>query len=93
MQVNDTLMDVVPVDPHGPGRHAEVVRGSVRRFFQRADPEHRGTVSEERFRAFLRRSGLQDNLTTSELRRLTEKLKRRSTIKGEIGEIVIDYEK
>lgn len=53
-KVNDTLMDVVPVDPHGPGRHAEVVRGSVRRFFQRADPEHRGTVSEERFRAFLR---------------------------------------
>jgi hypothetical protein len=47
-------MDVVPVDPHGPGRHADVVRGSVRRFFQRADPEHRGTVSEERFRAFLR---------------------------------------
>jgi hypothetical protein len=54
VQVNDTLMDVVPVDPHGPGRHADVVRGSVRRFFQRADPEHRGTVSEERFRAFLR---------------------------------------
>lgn len=53
-KVNDTLMDIVPVDPHGPGRHAEVVRGSVRRFFQRADPEHRGTVSEERFRAFLR---------------------------------------
>jgi Ca2+-binding EF-hand superfamily protein len=53
-KVHDTLMDVVPVDPHGPGRHAEVVRGSVRRFFQRADPEHRGTVSEERFRAFLR---------------------------------------
>lgn len=54
IQVNDTLMDIVPVDPHGPGRHADVVRGSVRRFFQRNDPEHRGTVSEERFRAFLR---------------------------------------
>jgi hypothetical protein len=53
-KVNDTLMDIVPMDPHGPVKHTEVVRGSVRRFFMRADPEHRGTVSEERFRAFLR---------------------------------------
>jgi hypothetical protein len=41
----------------------------------------------------LRRSGLQDNLTTSELRRLTDKLKKRGTGKGEMGEMVIDYEK
>jgi hypothetical protein len=39
-----------------------------------------------------RRSGLQDNLTTSELRRLTDKLKKRSTVRGE-HESVIDYEK
>lgn len=47
-------MDIVPVDPHSAGKHADVVRASVRRFFQRADPDHRGYVSEERFRAFLR---------------------------------------
>lgn len=92
-KVNDTLMEIVPMDPHGHEKHGEVVRNSVRRFFLRADPEHRGTVSEERFRAFLRRSGLQDVLTTSELRRFTEKLKKRGTGKGESGEIVIDYER
>eukprot|EP01032_Pedospumella_encystans_P016863 gene16863-19219_t len=92
-KVNDTLMDIVPVDPHGPGKHTDVVRASVRRFFQRADPDHRGYVSEERFRAFLRRSGLQDNLTASELRRLTDKLKKKSTHKDHLGEVVIDYEK
>ena len=53
-KVSDVLMDIVPVDPQYPGQHADVVRGSVRRFFQRADPDHKGTVSEERFRAFLR---------------------------------------
>lgn len=47
-------MDIVPVDPHSQGKHADVVRASVRRFFQRADPDHKGSVSEERFRAFLR---------------------------------------
>jgi len=94
-KVNDTLMDIVPIDPQGPGKHADVVRGSVRRFFQRADPEHKGTVTEERFRAFLRRSGLQDTLTASELRRLTEKLSRRgiSKIGGGEAETVIDYER
>lgn len=41
----------------------------------------------------LRRSGLQDNLTASELRRLTDKLKKKSTHKDHLGEVVIDYEK
>jgi hypothetical protein len=40
-----------------------------------------------------RRSGLQDNLTANELRRLTDKLKKRATGKGEHGEVIIDYEK
>jgi Ca2+-binding EF-hand superfamily protein len=75
-----------------PGNHLEVVRSSVRRFFQRADPEFKGVVSEERFRAFLRRSGLQDSLTASELRRLTDKLKQRGSGKDR-HETVIDYEK
>lgn len=88
-KVSDVLMDVVPVDPLYPANHSEEVRTSVRRFFQRADQERTGTVSEERFRAFVRRSGLQDNLTAAELRRLTDRLKK----KQRSGEVVIDYER
>jgi hypothetical protein len=69
-----------------------MVRSSVRRFFLRADPEYKGYVSEERFRAFLRRSGLQDRLTASELRRFTEKLKRKGAGRDRF-ESLIDYEK
>lgn len=32
----------------------EAVRQAVRKFFQRTDPDGKGIVSEERFRAFLR---------------------------------------
>ncbi len=93
-KVNDVLMEIVPRESHdtNPANHLEVVRSSVRRFFQRADPEFKGVVSEERFRAFLRRSGLQDNLTASELRRLTDKLKKRTAGKDRY-ETLIDYEK
>lgn len=93
-KVNDILMDIVPRESNStnPVSHLEVVRSSVRRFFQRADPEFKGVVSEERFRAFLRRSGLQDNLTASELRRLTDKLKKRGAGKDRY-ETLIDYEK
>eukprot|EP00981_Chlorochromonas_danica_P008825 scaffold2312_cov165-Ochromonas_danica.AAC.65 len=89
-KVSDLLQDIVPIDSSNMVKHWEVVRAAVRRFFQRSDPELKGIVSEERFRAFLRRSGLQDNLTASELRRLTEKLKRKTSIGGEVQ---IDYEK
>lgn len=89
-KVNDLLVDIVPIESGNMVKHWEVVRAAVRRFFQRADPDHKGVVSEERFRAFLRRSGLQDSLTASELRRLSEKLKRR----GPVGaEAILDYEK
>eukprot|EP01039_Chlorochromonas_danica_P003424 gene3426-3751_t len=56
----------------------------------RSDPELKGIVSEERFRTFLRRSGLQDNLTASDLRRLKEKLERKTSIGGDVQ---IDHEK
>ncbi len=86
------LHDIVPVEEGGSSvKHIETVRNSVRRFFQRADPEYKGLVSEERFRAFLRRSTLQDSLTASELRRLTDKLKRRGS--GKDREALVDYEK
>eukprot|EP01039_Chlorochromonas_danica_P003433 gene3434-3760_t len=55
-----------------------------------SDPELKGIVSEERFRTFLRRSGLQDNLTASDLRRLKEKLERKTSIGGDVQ---IDHEK
>eukprot|EP01038_Epipyxis_sp_PR26KG_P005601 gene5601-7730_t len=94
-KVNEVLHDVVPFEGLNKEKHTDAVRSSVRRFFQRADPEFKGYVGEERFRAFLRRSGLQDQLTASELRRLTDKLKKRN--KG-IGldnkpEFQINYEK
>jgi Ca2+-binding EF-hand superfamily protein len=92
-KVNEILMDIVPDEfPNNPQKHLEMIRSSVRRFFQRADPEYKGYVSEERFRAFLRRSGLQDRLTANELRRFTEKLKKKGTGK-ERYESLIDYEK
>lgn len=53
-KVTDVLMQVLPREDSQPGTHMEQIRNSVRRFFQRADVTHRGVVSEERFRAFLR---------------------------------------
>ncbi|RYH20833.1 hypothetical protein EON65_22385 [archaeon] len=52
--MNEVLMDIVAIDDSNMDKHWEVVRAAVRRFFQRADPEYKGMVSEERFRAFLR---------------------------------------
>lgn len=69
----------------------ETVKSTVRKFFQRSDPDQKGIVSEERFRAFCRRSGLQEVLTTSEIRTLMERLKKR---RGKLhGGIVLDYER
>lgn len=63
----------------------------MRKFFQRSDPDQKGIVSEERFRAFCRRSGLQEVLTTSEIRTLMERLKKR---RGKLhGANVLDYER
>ena len=39
--------------PNG-GDHATAVKDSVRRFFQKSDPDDKGFVSEERLRAFFR---------------------------------------
>lgn len=44
------------------------------------------------YRFIIRRSGLQDRLTANEIRRLTDKLKRKGTGK-ERYESLIDYEK
>lgn len=91
-KITDTLMDTVPNDSGNPAKHFDEMRLSVRRFFQRSDPEFKGVASEERFRAFLRRSGLQEALTAAELRRLSDKLKKKGTGKDRY-ETFIDYEK
>ena len=74
------------------GGHAVVVQREVRRYFQKHDPDATGTVTEERFRSFCRRSGLQDRLNVAELRRLVEKLRRRRPGKDKAASVV-DYEK
>ena len=73
--------------------HLEVVKHSVKRFFIRGDEEGKDVVGEERFRAFIRRSGLQDRLTTREIRRLLGKFRRRVAIRGSglRGTAMIDY--
>jgi Ca2+-binding EF-hand superfamily protein len=91
-KITDTLMETVPNDSGNPAKHFDEMRLSVRRFFQRSDPDFKGVASEERFRAFLRRSGLQEALTAAELRRLTDKLKKKGTGRDRY-ETFIDYEK
>lgn len=91
-KITDTLLDTVPNDSGDPAKHFDEMRLSVRRFFQRSDPDFKGVASEERFRSFLRRSGLQEALTAAELRRFTDKLKKKGTGKDRY-ESFIDYEK
>jgi Ca2+-binding EF-hand superfamily protein len=89
--VSISLLDVVPASGSIAEDRIETVKSTVRKFFQRSDPDQRGVVSEERFRAFCRRSGLQEVLTTSELRTLMERLRKR---RGKMhGGIVLDYER
>jgi hypothetical protein len=51
--VNDVLKDIVP-EGAGGETHAVLVQKEVRRFFQKHDPEGKGSVTEERFRSFCR---------------------------------------
>jgi Ca2+-binding EF-hand superfamily protein len=73
--------------------HVETVCGAVRRFFERSDPSGRGLVSDDRFRTFCRRSGLQDILTLSDVRRLVERLRRRRPSGQDRSAVMVDYEK
>lgn len=91
-KVNETLHDIVPITSSDEGGHAGSVQKEVRRYFQKHDTDGKGTVTEERFRSFLRRSGLQDRLTVAELRRLVEKLRRKRLGKDKTLNVV-DYEK
>ena len=96
-KVSQVLQDIVPreVDHnhsssgYSEERHIDTVRAAVRRFFVKTDPGKTGTAAEERFRAFCRRSGLQDKLTSSELRRLVESLRKKKAANVHF----VDYEK
>jgi Ca2+-binding EF-hand superfamily protein len=96
-KITSTLMDVVPAGNSSGHAHIEAVKHAVRKFFSRSDPENTGVVSEERFRAFCRRSSLQERLSTSEMRALLDKLRkknRRSRIRSSSSSgYVIDYER
>ena len=90
-----TLLEVVPAGDGGVN-HLEAVKAAVRKFFQRSDPDQKGVVSEERFRAFCRRSSLQEVLTASEVRTLIERLRKRRAGRSRVGYhggVVIDYER
>lgn len=76
--------------PHNESNHVDAIKEAIRKFFSRYDTDAKGAVSGERFRAFMRRSGLQDRLAAAELRRLTENLRRK--VSKDSSEVVIDYE-
>ena len=49
-----TLYDAVRSSNNPNDDHMEVVKATVRKYFKSADPDDRGYVEEERFRAFCR---------------------------------------
>ena len=61
----------------GPISYVSIIRNIYALFdaYLNADPDFKGTVSEERFQAFLRRSSLQDRLTATQLKRLDAKVR------------------
>ncbi len=52
IQITAALLANIEHSGSAEENHLEVVKTAVRKFFQRADPEDKGLVSEERFRAF-----------------------------------------
>jgi len=82
-KASDILLELVPLasNSYSPGAitaHVDAVRTAVRHFFTKADPQGRGCVTEDEFRIFARKSGLQARLRVAELRKLISKLRRRA---------------
>ena len=91
-KIFDILLDTIPANaleeanPHirtstGTGRRdltsrVDTVGSVVRKLFKRSDADGQGFVSEERFLSFCRRSELSVRLSTVEMRRLIDKLRR-----------------
>lgn len=96
-KVSDVMMDLVPMSrsggssPNSLTTHVEAVRSTIYKYFHRFDPSGKGLVSEEQFSKFSLKSGLKTRLRAAELRKLTSKL-RKKTSDG-FGISVIDYEK
>jgi calcium-binding protein CML len=92
-KVFNCLKDVVPTKGAAPP--IDAIRDAIRKHFLRHDTDNKGCVSEDRFRAFLRKSMLLDRMTAGECRRLMDALKRRTTAFGSSYSqvVVIDYEK
>lgn len=110
-KASDILLELVPMvsSSYSPGAvtaHCDAVRAAVRHFFVKADPQGRGCVTEDEFRMFARKSGLQTRLRVAELRKLISKLRKRLGDETEDGRLysgrgntsstddsMIDYEK
>jgi len=70
-------------------RHIENVRAAVRRFFGKTDTTGSGVVSDERFKTFCQKTGLDEVLNASEVHRVIENIRQK---KGNDIHFV-DYEK
>ena len=94
-QVSAALLRSVPKSETRDLDPIAVVRQKVKQYFSRIDKDDKGVVGEDKFRGFLRKSGLQDILTTSELRRLLAKFRRRVAMKdsGPRGKVMTDYDR
>ena len=91
-KVHEVLREKVPMTSAFEN-HTEAIKVAIRRFFARYDPDSKGFVSEERFRAFLRRSGLQDRMAAAELRRVVESLRKKTKSSSGGGpSVTVDYE-
>jgi Ca2+-binding EF-hand superfamily protein len=94
-KVYSILKEMVPSTSGG--GHFDPIKNAVRKFFLRSDVDNRGWVSEERFRAFLRRSSIADKMTSGELRRITETLIKKHVVRSSGGasntQSVVDYER
>ena len=93
-QAAAALMESVPRSDRREENHLDTVKAAVKRYFSRSDPDGKGLVREERFRSFLRSSGIQSRFTATEVRRLLELLRRRVPLKGGgTGGTMIDYDR
>lgn len=93
-KTSNILFDMVPISNLGHS-HINDVKIAIKKFFSKSDTDNKGVASEERFRSFCRRSGLQEGLTSGELRRLMDKLRKpkKQGAKDISSNNLIDYDK
>ena len=90
-KVSGVLQEVVApaaASERGKHSHSEMIKSTVRKFFQRSDEGARGLVSEARFKVFCRQTGLANKLSAQEMKMLMMRLSRR------VGaDLLVDYER